>query len=188
MPHASEPRIDSVAELERWLEEHHTGEGPVWLTLAKKHVVDRYVPHDALVRTLLAFGWVDSQKRRVDDDTHQLRVSPRRRGSPWSAVNKRHISELEAQGRLRPAGAALVAQARADGSWAWLDDIEALVEPDDLRGALDADPRARTVWDAFPPSARKAGLRAVKSARRADTRARRVARIVADAASGRRPA
>ncbi|GAA1996438.1 YdeI/OmpD-associated family protein [Microbacterium ulmi] len=71
--------------------------------------------------------------------------------------------------------------------WEVLDGPEAGIEPPELAAALDADPLARANWDAFPPSAKKVGLTAVAMARRPETKASRIARIVADAAQGRRP-
>jgi uncharacterized protein YdeI (YjbR/CyaY-like superfamily) len=87
---------------------------------------------------------------------------------------------------MAPAGAAAVASARADGSWSKLDAVEAGVEPDDLRAALDADPEARTNWDAFPRSVKRGLLELVVQAKKPETRARRIATIVTDAHDNRR--
>ena len=80
-----------------------------------------------------------------------------------------------------------VATAKANGSWTILDNAEAGVEPDDLAAALDQDAAARANWDAFPPSSRKLGIATVDAARRPETRAARIAKIVGDAAAGKRP-
>ena len=113
-------------------------------------------------------------------------VAPRKRGSVWSAVNKARIERLVAEGRMQPAGQAVIDAAIADGSWTILDPVEDLAEPDDLSAALDADPTARLAWDAFPPSARKAMLWWVISAIRQDARERRIDTIVAKAVKGER--
>ena len=102
-------------------------------------------------------------------------------------MNKRHIAALEAGIGLAPPGRAVLEAAKKDGSWEFLDDIEALVEPPDLSAALDALPAARQAWDAFPGSAKKAGLYSVKTAKRDKTRAARIAKLVANAAIGKRP-
>jgi uncharacterized protein YdeI (YjbR/CyaY-like superfamily) len=144
------------------------------------------VPWPEVVRELLSYGWIDSRGRRVDEDRTSLLVGPRRRGSGWSKVNKEHLKVLFAEGRMQPSGIAAVERAKADGSWTRLDEVETLREPDDLRRALDGEPRARQAWDAFPRSSRRAILEWISSAKREPTRARRVASTVSEAAAGRR--
>ncbi len=114
-----------------WLEANHAQGVGVWVVTYKKHCGDRHVPWPDVVREALCFGWIDCRTRRVDHDRTSVLVTPRKPGSMWSAVNRRHVVELEAAGAMRPAGQRLVDAARADGSWTWLDDIEALVVPDD---------------------------------------------------------
>ena len=184
------PRFEvaSRAEWRRWLEENHeTAEG-VWLVTWKKHHPDRYLPWGHIVKEALCFGWVDSRTRRVDDDRTSVYVTRRKAGSPWSALNKGYVEEVEADGLMTPAGRRLVEAARADGSWSFLDDVEALEEPDDLRAALDADPAARRSWDATPGSVRKQALYAIKLARRASTRQARIERVAERCRAGERPA
>jgi uncharacterized protein YdeI (YjbR/CyaY-like superfamily) len=88
---------------------------------------------------------------------------------------------------MAEAGRRAVEVAKANGAWTILDNAEAGIEPDDFAAALDAVPAARANWDAFPPSAKKFGITAVDSARRPETRAARIAKIVTDAAAGKRP-
>jgi uncharacterized protein YdeI (YjbR/CyaY-like superfamily) len=88
---------------------------------------------------------------------------------------------------LAPAGIRVIEAAKADGSWTMLDGPEAGIEPDDLTAALDSVPTARENWDAFPKSAKKLGLTSIATAKRVETRASRIAKIVADAAAGKRP-
>ena len=94
----------------------------------------------------------------LDADRSQLLVTPRKRGSRRSRANKQRIQRLTAAGRLAPAGLAAVTDAKADGSWTALDAVEELVEPEDLRAALDAEPNARANWDGFPGSTKRAIL------------------------------
>ncbi len=140
----------------------------------KKHVGEYYVPYGEVVEELLCYGWVDSRTRRVDDDRTMLLVSPRKPGSTWSASNKRRVADLEKRGLMTPAGHAKIESAREDGSWYFLDDIENLIEPDDLARALDKNQRARQNFDSFSPSARKVILLWIKTAKRGETRARRI--------------
>ncbi len=169
-----------------WLEEHHGRDAGVWLLSVRGRRADG-VGYDDAVRQALCFGWIDGPVRTFDDTTVGQWFSPRRRGSGWAATNKARLVELEAAGLLAPAGIRVLEAAKADGSWTVLDGPEAGIEPPDLTEALDAVPAARAHWDAFPPSARKFGLTHIAMAKRAETRAARIAKIVADAAEGKRP-
>jgi uncharacterized protein YdeI (YjbR/CyaY-like superfamily) len=157
-----------------WLGEHHASEPGVWVVTFKKGR-GPHVAYGEVVEEALAFGWIDSKGRKVDEDRSGLLVTPRKPASKWSAANKERIGRLVAAGLMTPAGTAVVEAAKASGTWTALDLVEALVEPDDLRAALDAEPDARRHWDAFPPSARRAILEWIDAARRPATRAGRVA-------------
>jgi len=167
--------ITSRAQWRAWLAEHHADAPGVWVVTHKKSEGDKHVPYDDVAEEALAFGWVDSQPRKLDERRSQLLVTPRKPRSSWSKVNKERIERLTAAGRMTPAGAAAVATAKANGAWSALDDVEQLVEPDDLRAALDADPAARRHWDAFPRSARRGILEWIGTAKTAPTREKRVA-------------
>lgn len=169
--------VTNLDELRAWLEENHQTSSGAWLVTWKKHTGDKHVAWADFVPELLCFGWIDGQARRVDADRSSVRITPRRKGSHWSAVNKRHLEKLEAEGRMRPAGHAAIEAAKADGSWTFLDDIEALVEPPDLVEALEG---RREPWEARPPSYRKLALFQLKSAKRPATRARRLAKLLAE--------
>jgi len=173
------PRVEvtSVEQLRAWLEEHHTTSAGVWLVTWKKHAGDKHLPWGDFVPELLCFGWIDSQARGVDADRTSRRITPRRKGGHWSAINKRHLKKLEAEGRMRPAGLAVIEAAKADGSWTFLDDIEALIEPADLQEALLGQ---RALWEARPPSFRKTALFQLKSAKRPATRAKRLKKLLAE--------
>ena len=153
----------------------------------KKAAGERYVSYEALVREALCFGWIDGQARGVDELRSSLLLTPRRSGSGWSRPNKIRVAELEAAGLMQPAGRAAIAAAQESGSWGLLDPVEALIEPDELRDALDANPAARAAWDAFPKSAKRLGLMKIVTAKRPETRAKWVASIVDAAARGSRP-
>ena len=184
------PRIEvrSRAEWRRWLEQNHETEQGVWLVSWKKHHPDRYLPWGHIVKEALCFGWVDSRTRRVDDDRTSVYVTRRKAGSPWSALNKGYVEELEADGLMTPAGRALVEAAREDGSWTFLDDIEALVVPEDLAVALGDTGPTRVAWNEAPASVRKRALYEIKLARTEKTRKARIARVVGRCSAGERPA
>lgn len=178
--------IGSREEWRAWLQRHHATSPGIWLVTGKKGSGRPHLDYGDLVEEALAFGWVDSRPRSLDAERSQLLLTPRRPGSNWSRVNKERVERLTAAGLMAPAGIAVVEAARADGSWAALDEVEDLVEPDDLRRALDGRPAARAEWDRFPRSSRRAILEWILGARTAPTRTRRITQTVDDAVHGRR--
>ena len=169
--------VGSRQEWRDWLADHHSQPTGVWAVTYKKASVPDgldHVPASALSEECLCFGWVDSKPARIDGSRTALLCTPRRPGSGWSKVNKDRVARLEADGRMAPAGFAAVAQAQQDGSWSALDAVDALEVPDDLAAALAAVDGARTNWDAFPPSARRGILEWIGTAKRDETRRRRV--------------
>ncbi len=165
-----------------WLREHHASARGVWLVNGRKGSSKPHLPYDEVVEEALCFGWVDSQPRKLDDESSMLLVTPRKRGSRWSRLNKQRIERLESAGLMTAAGADAVARAKADGTWEALDRVEELHEDADLRAALDATPDARRHWDAFPPSTRRGILEWILAAKRPETRAKRI-RETADQAA-----
>ncbi|MFN8149955.1 MAG: YdeI/OmpD-associated family protein [Solirubrobacterales bacterium] len=177
--------IESVAELRAWLDDNHGTSDGVWIVAWKK---DRgpYVSWGEIVPELLAYGWIDSKAGSFDEDRRKLTITPRNPKSAWSRRNKEIIATLEAERRMAPAGAAMVALAKETGTWTELDEVEALIEPAELATALDADPAARANWDAFPRSAKRFALLHLHTAKREETRAKRVAEIATKAARNER--
>jgi uncharacterized protein YdeI (YjbR/CyaY-like superfamily) len=184
LPHVE---VTSRAQWRAWLAANHTRSDGVWVVTYKKHCGDRYVAWPEIVQEALCFGWIDGRARRVDEDRVKRHVSPRKPGSIWSALNKRHVAELRQKGLMTPAGQRLIDAAKADGSWAFLDDIDALLEPDDLAAALNASPAARATWDETKAADRKLALYHIKTAKRPATRARRIEQIVERTARGEPP-
>jgi uncharacterized protein YdeI (YjbR/CyaY-like superfamily) len=177
--------VTSRAQWRAWLGEHHGTSPGIWVVLWKKGQAS-YVEYEDLVEEALCFGWVDSQARGLDEQRTQLLMTPRRPRSTWARSNKERVTRLSAAGLMAPAGLAAVEAAKASGSWTALDDVEDLIEPADLRAALDASPAARAAWDGFPPSARKELLWWIASAKTTGTRERRLASTVGEAEQGRR--
>ncbi len=175
-----------AAQWRAWLEANHATSPGCWLVTWKSSTGRATLAYEAGIQEALCFGWVDSQVRSLDDERTALLYTPRKPGSVWASTNKRRIALLEADGRMTDAGRAVVDAAKADGSWTILDDVEAGILPDDLSAALTASPAAQAAWDAFPPGARRAMHQWLISAKRPETRAKRVAQIVAEAAAGRR--
>lgn len=181
------PRVEprDRAQWRAWLAEHHADERGVWVAYARRD--GDGLGYEDLVREALCFGWVDSTERRGESGRLVIYVAPRRRGSTWAASNKRRVAELLAAGLMAPAGIEAVERARADGSWTLLDAVEALQVPDDLALALAATPGARAAFEACSASVRKQALWWVVSAKRDETRRRRVAEVVRRAVEGALP-
>lgn len=179
--------VTDAAAWRSWLEAHHATSRGAWLVRARPKSGLKFIEYEDAIRQALCFGWVDGPVRVFDESISGLWFAPRRPTSGWAATNKARVAELEAAGLLAEAGIRAIEVARANGSWSVLDEAEAGIEAADLAAALDADPAARANWDAFPLSARKFGLQQIALARRAETRAARIAKIVTDAAVGKRP-
>jgi len=178
--------VESPASWRDWLKKHHRTVDGAWLARWTKASGLPSVPYEALVEEALCFGWIDGLVNKLPDGRQAHLMTPRRRGSGWSRSNKERVERLVAEGRMTDAGLGVIGAARADGSWAMLDEVETLTEPPDLSAALDARPEARLQWDRFTPSSRRMLLWWVLSAKRSETRARRLAIVVEEAAQGRR--
>lgn len=179
--------VADAGDLQRWLEVHEARRDGIWLVRARPGSQHPALDYEDMIGVLLTVGWVDATMRVLDEGRSLLWISPRRRGSVWSGPNKRRVARLQSEGRMLPSGRAAVERAQADGSWSVLDGPENLEVPADLAEGLDADPRARANFDAFPPSARKGYLGWIAMAKTDATRRRRVLSTVERAAANLRP-
>lgn len=180
--------VQSRGELRHWLMRHHGQTESVWIVTYKKSAGTKYVPWPEVVEEALCFGWIDSLPRKLDDERSMILLSPRKSGSAWSAINKAKVEKLTAADLMAPAGLAKIAAAKADGSWSFLDDVEALKLPADLAAAFSTNKDARRNFDGFSRSSKRGILEWIKQARRPETRARRIAETVGLAAEGLRAA
>ncbi len=170
----------------RWLAKRHEQRDAIWLVFHKKGSDGKSPSYDEAVEEALCFGWIDSTVNRLDERRSLQLFAPRKPRSNWSALNKERVARLEREGKLAPAGIAAIETAKANGSWSALDAAERLEEPPELAAALDAKPAAREHWSGFSPSSRKAILSWVISAKRPETRAKRIDQTVRMAAKGLR--
>jgi uncharacterized protein YdeI (YjbR/CyaY-like superfamily) len=177
--------IRSRADLRDWLSAHHASSGTVWLCTFKKPSPS-YVPYETVVEELLCWGWIDSLPRTLDAERSLLMVAPRNPKSAWSAVNKAHVERARASGAMTAAGEAKIAVAVASGQWDFLNDVDALVVPDDLALAL-TQKGAMPAWDAYPRSIKRGTLEFIKTAKTQTTRAARIDEVSSSAAAGLRP-
>jgi uncharacterized protein YdeI (YjbR/CyaY-like superfamily) len=167
----------------RWLEKntapgnHEHKHEAVWLAIAKKDSRSGVHYADA-VEEALCFGWVDSLANKLDEASYKQLFTERKAKSPWSGINKKRIERLIAEGRMTERGQAKIDAAKRDGTWASFDRIETLEMPEDLVVALQRNAAARKYFAAFPPSSRKVILWWIATAKRPETRAKRVAETV----------
>ncbi len=170
---------------ERWLEEHGAESKGVWLAIPKQGSGRSSPTYAEALDAALCFGWIDGQKAPLDASFFLQRFTPRGARSIWSQRNRDHIDRLIAAGRMRPAGLAEVERAKADGRWdaAYAGQASAEV-PEDLRAALDAEPRAAGLFAELDSTNRYAILFRVTNVKRAETRARKIAEYVAMLARG----
>jgi uncharacterized protein YdeI (YjbR/CyaY-like superfamily) len=164
-----------AADFESWLAAHTDEHAGVWLKLAKAGTGISSLTSDEAVDVGLCFGWISGLRKALDSDYYLQKYVPRRARSTWSQVNVAKVEQLSAAGRMRPAGLAEVAAAKADGRWAaaYESQRDATV-PADLAAALGADPRAAAAFEALGKTARY-GI--IVQLSRARTDAARAARL-----------
>lgn len=173
------------AQWRSWLSANHASSSGVWLILSKKHSGKPSVTYEESVEEALCFGWIDGIVKRIDDDRHRQWFTPRKSKSIWSALNKARVERLIVEKRMTAAGLAAIERAKSNGSWEALNAAESLTVPADLRRALTAHNSARQ-FRSFSPSARKAILYWIASAKKPETRERRVEQTARMAAKGLR--
>lgn len=177
----------TAAELRAWFTAQHETASELFVGYWKKGTGQSTVSHPEAIEQALCFGWIDSVARRIDEQRYQVRFTPRRKGSVWSAVNIAKIAELTERGLMHPAGLRAFAGRRTDRVAVYpYEQPDGAVLDDEQTARLRADPAA---WEWFAQqseSYRKAAAHWVVSAKRADTRERRLAQLVADSAAGRK--
>ena len=169
-----------------WLAEHHDARPGVWLVLAKKGTTEpTSLSYDEALEEALCHGWIDGQVKRRDEGTFRQRFTPRRARSAWSKRNVGIVERLLAEKRMRPAGVHAIEAAKADGRWEAAYAGQATIAvPDDLATALAAEPKAQAMFEILTSQNRYAVLLRIDSAKRSDTRARRIEQFVAMLARG----
>jgi uncharacterized protein YdeI (YjbR/CyaY-like superfamily) len=170
-----------------WLREHHDDSSGLWLKLAKLGTGVPSVTYAEALDVALCHGWIDGQKAPYDA-THWLqRFTRRGPRSTWSKINRDKVTALIAQGRMTPSGQREIDAAMQDGRWeAAYDSARTMTVPEDLQARLDLEPRARDLFATLDRANRYAILYRVQTARKPETRARRIEQLVAMLAEGRK--
>lgn len=174
------------AEWRAWLAENHGRTEGVWVAAYRKATGKPRVDYADIVEEALAYGWIDSRANKLDDERSLLWLAPRNPKSGWSRVNKDRIAKLERAGLMAAPGRRAVGEAKRSGAWSSLDKVEALEIPPDLARALAQNETAKTYFEAFPPSSKKIILGWIETAKRPETRSRRIDETVRLAARNER--
>lgn len=168
------------SDLEAWLEENFEGSDGLWLKIAKKGTPEPSVTYAEALELALCFGWIDSQKRGLDETHFLQRFTPRRPRGRWSRINRDKAEALIAAGAMRPAGMSEVEAAKADGRWdAAYEGARTAKVPEDLRRELDSNEAAREFFAALDSANRYAILYRLDDAKKPETRQRRLRKFVA---------
>ena len=175
----------SAGAFEAWLKKHHAASDGLWLQIAKRGAAEPSITYAEAVAIALCWGWIDGQKKSLDDQHFLQRFTPRRPRSVWSKINVDKATALIEAGRMQAPGLAQVEAARADGRWARAYDGARTSEiPEDFAAALDAAPKAKAFFATIDAANRYAVLWRIQTAVKAETRARRIAQFVAMLARG----
>ncbi|WP_226390328.1 YdeI/OmpD-associated family protein [Penaeicola halotolerans] len=176
-------QISSPADLRTWLEANHAQQESVWLVTYKKNVPDKYVSTQEVLDELLCFGWIDGIRRKLDEERTMQLISPRR-VEHWAKTYKDRAAKLIADGKMHTAGFRSIEVAKQNGLWDFMDDVDQLIEPADLRAALDQQAHAAVFFDGINPSSKRFVLRWLKLAKTDKTRQSRIEQLVALSAKG----
>jgi uncharacterized protein YdeI (YjbR/CyaY-like superfamily) len=173
----SKVEVRIAADLHAWLLAYHTLADSVWLVTWKKKPGAPFVSMDEVLDELIAFGWIDGLRRKLDEDRTMQLISPRKQQA-WAKTYKDRAARLETEGRMHPAGRAAIEAAKTAGRWDETAAVDSLIVPDDLASALRDQPVAAAFFKASAPSYRRNVLRWLHTAKRPETRSARIAKIV----------
>ena len=184
----SEPKpifFSSPQDFYDWLEEHHETETEVYVGFHKQHTGKRAMTWSESVDQALCFGWIDGKVKTIDSDRYMQRFTPRKPGSNWSKINVEKVAKLTEAGRIRPAGLAAF-EKRTDGkTGVYSFEREDAQLPPEFEQRLRANSAAAEYFDSRPPWYRRTAIHLVMSAKRAETRERRLEQLIEDSAAGR---
>ncbi len=180
-PHSDLPVIlfERQEDWVDWLDTYHTNSPGLWLRLAKKASGMQSVTYAEALDVALCYGWIDSQKKSYDDSTWLQKFTPRGAKSIWSKINKEKALQLINDDRMKPTGLEAVERARQDGRWdAAYDSPSGATVPDDFQAALDKNAEAHAFFSALDRQNRYAILFRIQTAKKAETRAKRIRQFV----------
>jgi uncharacterized protein YdeI (YjbR/CyaY-like superfamily) len=190
MPAKPEPEpifFESPEEFYAWLDEHHESASEVYVGYWKKHTGRPSLTWSQAVDQALCFGWIDTRVNRIDDDRHMQRFTPRKPGSNWSNINIEKMQKLTEAGLVKPAGLAAFEKRRDDrtGVYSFERSEQAQLEPEQEE-RFKANAGAWEFFQSQAPWYRRTAIHLVTSAKKPETRERRLNQLIEDSAAGRR--
>jgi uncharacterized protein YdeI (YjbR/CyaY-like superfamily) len=171
----------------KWLEKNHLSKQAVWLVFYNKKSGVKSITWSEAVDVALCFGWIDSKKVKVDEETAHQYFSKRKPNGTWSKINKEKVQKLTEQGLMTEAGLKSIAMAKQNGSWTLLDEVEELKIPSDLQAAFSRKPKAKKFYSSLSNSAMKMILSWLVFAKTEETRRKRIAEIIESAEQHLKP-
>jgi uncharacterized protein YdeI (YjbR/CyaY-like superfamily) len=179
--------FDTAADLRAWFERHHDSAPELFVGYWKKGSGRTGITHPEAIEQALCFGWIDSVGRGIDDKSYQVRFTPRRKGSVWSKVNVAKIAELTERGLMHPAGLKVFEQRKPDrvAVYSYEQPTDAVFDREQIE-TFRAQSSAWEWFSAQSPSYRRSAVHWVVSAKRPETRDRRLAQLITDSAAGRK--
>lgn len=194
-PHRSEITMNEIetfyptspAAWRKWLEKNHLSKQAVWLVFHAKASKRKSISWSEAVDVALCYGWIDSKRIKIDEETSHQFFSKRKPKSTWSKINKEKVQKFMEQGLMTKAGLESIAIAQQNGSWTFLDEVEALIIPEDLEAAFGQYAGAHTFFMGLSKSVKKMMLHWIVAARRPETRQKRIEEIAMCAGENRKP-
>jgi uncharacterized protein YdeI (YjbR/CyaY-like superfamily) len=176
--------FSSPQEFYDWLEENHDTESEVYVGFFKSHTGKRAMSWSEAVDQALCWGWIDTRTNSIDEDRYMQRFTPRKPGSNWSKINVEKVAKLKEAGLMRPAGLAAFEKRTDERTGVYSFEREDTTLPSEYEEQLRANPAAADYFDAMPPWYRRTATHWVTSAKREETRLRRLRQLIEDSAAG----
>ena len=171
-------RFTTADAFHTWLAKNHSTSRGLWLRIAKKASGVKSVTYAEALDIALCYGWIDGQRKALDETYFLQLFTPRTKRSVWSKINRGKVADLIAAERMQPAGHAEIERAKADGRWeSAYDSVKNATVPDDLQKFFDKNPRAKTFFESLTSQNRYAILWRLMTAKRPETRAKRFAQF-----------
>ena len=180
MPSTTKPELyfQNDTEWRTWLSQNYDSSEGIYLIFYKIETKIPSMRWEEAVKVALCYGWIDSTVKSLGNGKRRQYFCPRKPKSVWSALNKKYIKELTADGLMHESGLKIIKLGKQNGSWTALDAVEKGIIPEDLQVAFDANPKAFENYQNFAPSYRKNYLYWLNQAKRQETREKRIVKIV----------
>ena len=180
--------VANAGEWREWLEKNYNIEDEIWLIHYKKHSGKCGFTYDEAVEEALCFGWIDGIMKRIDNEKHTIRYTPRRKRSIWSALNKKRVAKLIKEGRMTKAGMEKIQHAKKSGEWekALIREDVSII-PDDLKKVLEENIKAKEIFENSTPSIKKQFMWWINDAKKEETRQRRILKVIKMLEKGIKP-